>query len=178
MAQLRQQFLRQLSVTLAAASTPLIDIEGPETALATPYAEGTDHVIRERQVRQNEAGFVNIEMAAGLLVAGVTYDVEIWKRASSGAQKGLEAPLFPSGAAAAADPTLSRVVTTGILGNDANLPSILGGGIGSPDVPLLHVRADEFVRLRAVVPGGAIGPLLVTAKFDLGMNPADTNRLA
>ena len=178
MAQLRQQFMRQFAVTLAAADTTVVDILGPETALAAPYAENTDHVIRERQVRQNESGFVNITLAGALLAATITYDVEIWKRASSADQKGLEAPLFPSGAAAAANPTLSRVVVSGILGNDANLPFILGGPIGTPDVPLLHVRADEFVRLRAVVPGGAIGPALVTAKFDLGMNPADTNRLA
>ncbi len=178
MAQLRQQFLRNLTVTLAGASTTVVDILGPETDLATPYAEGTDHVIRERQVRQNESGYVNIDLGATLGVAGAVYDVEIWRRAASAAQKGLEAPLFPSGAPAAADPTLQRVVATGLAGDDAGLAAILGGGLASPDVPLLHVRAGEFVRLRAVVAGGAIGPAAIQAKFDLGINPNDTMRLA
>ncbi len=178
MAQLRQQFLRQMSVTLAAAGTTLVDVLGPETALSAPYAENSDHVIDPRQVRQNESGFVNITMAAGLLVAGVVYDVEIWTRGARAAQRGLETALFPSGALAATDPALKRVVATGILGNDANLVAILGGATGTPNVPMLSVRAGEFVRLRAVVAGGAIGPLALTAKFDLGMNPADTQRLA
>jgi len=183
MAQLRQQFLRQLAVTAAATSTTIADILGPETTLAAPYAENTDHVIRDRQVRQNEAGWVVIDGwdASVLDSANLTVDVEIWSRAASAAQKGLEAALFPSGATAAADPVLKRVVTTGVAGNSTALLAVFGGALGgadAKDVPVLHVRADEFVRLRIVNSSTALGPVTLSAKFDLGMNPNDTNRLA
>ena len=43
----------------------------------------------------------------------------------------------------------------------------------------LHLRADEFVRLRlTATAGGALGPVDLVAKFDLGGHPADTHRLA
>ena len=181
MAQLRQQFLRQLAVTAAATATTVVDILGPETATAAPYAENTDHVVDPRQVRQNEAGFMQIAGwdASALDDAALTVDVEVWSRGARAAQKGLEAPLFPSGAAAAADPVLKRVVATGILGNDVNLLEIFGGvTLITKNVPLIHVRADEFVRLRLVNTGAALGPVTLSVKYDLGMNPADTNRLA
>jgi len=183
MSVLRQQFLRRLVVDIAATpAVTLVDVFGPETPLEPPYAENTDHVIRGRQVRQNEAGFVVIELPATMLVADLTYDVEIWSRAASAAQKGLEAPLFPTGAAPAADPVLKRVVATGVIGNELSLPEILGGGfttaaLNEKDVPLLHVRADEFVRLRVANAAGALAAQQVVAKFDLGLNPADTNKL-
>lgn len=182
MAQLRQQFLRNLSVDLPDAATTLVDVVGPETPLAVPYAENTDHVVRERQVRQNEAGYVAIELAATMKVANTTYDVEIWRRASSAAQKGLEAPLFPSGAAAAADPVLRRVVATGLAGDSDALEAVLGGAtlaLADAHVPLLSVRADEFVRLRiANATGGALNSQNIQARFDLGINQNDTMRLA
>jgi hypothetical protein len=186
MATLRQQFTRKVTVnTLASPSTNLVDIMGPETALASPYAEGTDHVIRERQVRQNESGWVVIDGWGGAIATDdLTVDVEIWSRASSAAQKGLEAPLFPSGAAAAADPALKRVVASGLLGaaDSATIASIFGGGLGGvdiKDIPALHLRADEFVRLRlTATAGGALGPVDLVAKFDLGGHVGDTHRLA
>lgn len=185
MATLRQQFMRQVTVNVAAGpSTTLVDVLGPESPLATPYAENTDHVIEPRQVRQNEAGWVVIDGWAGsaLAIAGLLVDVEIWSRASRAAQKGLEAPLFPSGAAPAADPQLKRVVATGLAGDGTDLVSIFGGAFGGTpdkDVPALHVRADEFVRLRLnYAAGGALGPVTLSAKYDLGGHPGDTHRLA
>lgn len=187
MAQLRQQFLRQVAVTAAATATTVVDIVGPESAAAAPYAENTDHVVKERQVRQNEAGYLSVAgwASSALEDAALTVDVEIWSRGSTAAQKGLEAPLFPSGATAAADPVLKRVVATGVLGNDAELVRILGyrEENAAPDdiakdVPLLHVRADEMVRLRIVNSGAALGPVTLSAKYDLGINPNDTMRLA
>ena len=186
MSVLRQQFVRVVPVTTSASvSTTVVDVLGPQTATAVGFAENTDHVIRERQVRQNEAGWVVIDGWAGaLLTDDHNLDVEIWSQASSAAQKGLEAPLFPSGAAAAADPVLKRVVVSGLLGSTDTLAiaSVFGGGLGASDtkdIPALHLRADEFVRLRInTTAGGALGPVNLTAKFDLGLNPADTHRLA
>ena len=185
MAQLRQQFLRQLAVTAAATGTTVVDILGPESALAGPYAENADHVIDPRQVRQNEAGWLVVDGWDGSVLddAALTVDVEIWSRGARAAQKGLEAPLFPSGAAAAADPALKRVVASGVLGTSDALIAILGGKLGVAgssvrDVPMLHVRADEFVRMTLVNTGAALGPVTLSAKYDLGMNPADTQRLA
>ena len=182
MAQLRQQFLRQVAVpVILDTATLAVDVLGPESTLEPPYAENSDHVVRARQVRQNEAGFVQITGWDGSVLddPDVLLDVEIWKRAASAAQKGLEAPLFPSGAAAAADPVLQRVVATDLPGDGADLLSILGGATPpAKDVPLLHVRADEFVRLRITNnTGGNTTALTLSAKFDLGMNPVDTNRL-
>ena len=186
MAHLRQQFMRQTSVTAAATATTLVDLVGPETALAPPYAENTDHVVDPRQVRQNEAGWVVIDGWDGsaLDAAALTVDVEIWARASRAAQKGLEGPLFPSGAAAAADPVLKRVVASGLAGNDDALLAVFGGAaplgptLSSVDAPKLHLRADEFVRLRLVNAGGALGPVTLTAKYDLGNNPQGSSLLA
>jgi len=184
MATLRQQFMRQATLSVAAnPSVTVVDLLGPESPLQPPYAENTDHVVLPRQDRQNEAGFVVIDgWAAPFNVATVNVDVEIWERASNASQRGLDSALFPSGAAAPADPQLKRVVATGLLGDDtAAIDSILGGGLGgrdTKDVPLLHVRANEFVRLRVNNTGaGALGPITLTAKYDLGGHPGDTNRL-
>lgn len=185
MATLRQQFMRQATVNVAAGpSTTVVDLLGPESPLAPPYAENTDHVVEPRQVRQNESGWVVIDGWDGsaLAIAGLLVDVEIWSRASAAAQKGLEAPLFPSGAAPAADPQLKRVVSSGLAGNSGALLSVFGGGFGGvddKDVPAIHVRADEFVRLRlGYAAGGALGPVTLSAKYDLGGHPGDTHRLA
>jgi hypothetical protein len=120
-----------------------------------------------------------------LETADLTVDVEIWSRGNRAAQKGLEGPLFPSGAAPAADPALKRVVASGLSGDtatDTALLSILGGGFGGvdvKDVPALHVRADEFVKLRlTATAGAALGPVTLSAKYDLGGHPGDTHRLA
>lgn len=188
MSVLRQQFLRQTAVNTAASpSVTLVDLVGPETALETPYAENTDHVERVRQNRQNESGWVVIDGWTGstLATANLTVDVEIWERASAAAQKGLETALFPSGAAAPADPFLKRVVATGILGNSTDLTSVFGGAnplgpvLSNLDTPKLHVRAGEFVRLRlTATAGGALGPVTLTAKYDLGNNPQGSSLLA
>jgi hypothetical protein len=77
---------------------------------------------------------------------------------------------------------LKRVVATAVPGNDTKLQSIFGGafgGVDEKDVPLLHVRAGEFVRLRLTLSaGGPLGPVTLDAKYDLGIHPGDTNRLA
>ena len=182
MAQLRQQFLRRTSVTAAATSVTLVDLVGPESDLASPYAEGSDHVVAPRQVRQNESGWVVIDGWDGSALdsANLTVDVEVWSRASSGAQKGLSSALFPSGAAVAADPVLKRVVASGIPGNSDDILAVFGGGHGTSDLrnkPLIHVRADEFVRLRLTNAAGALGPVVLTAKYDLGLSPADNDRV-
>lgn len=181
MSVLRQQFAQTLAVTVAAAETLEVDLFGPESPLSPPYAENTDHVVEPRQVRQNEAGWVVVDGFTNLAVATTTVDVEIWARAATAAQRNIEGPLFPSGAAAAADPALKRAVASGLVGNSPILASILGGGLGgvdAKDVPALHLRADEFVKLR--ITNGAGGPLSDTllAKYDLGGNPGDTHRLA
>jgi len=180
MSVLRQQFLRQVAVTAAATpAVTTVNIFGPESPLESPYAENTDHVIRDRQVRQNEAGWVVIDGwdASVLDAAALGVTVEIWSRASASAQKGLEAPLFPSGAAVAADPVLKRVVASAVPGNSTALVGIFGGviagGVGTKDIPLLSVRADEFVRLTITNTGGALGPVTLSAKYNLGPNPAD-----
>jgi len=188
MATLRQQFVRQTSVTTAASpSVNLVDLVGPETALAPPYAENSDHVVEPRQVRQNEAGWVVVAGWDGsaLDTANLTVDVEIWSRGATASQKGLEAPLFPSGAAAAADPQLKRVVATGLAGNSADLLSVFGGAaplgptLSSVDAPKLHLRAGEFVRLRlTATAGAALGPVVLTAKYDLGSHPQGSSLLA
>lgn len=183
MAQLRQVFYRQTAVTAGANGTTLVDLVGPETALADPFAEGTDHVVRDRQVRQNESGWFSLSGwdSSALDASALTIDVEVWSRASSAAQKGLEAPLFPSGAAAVADPVLKRVVVSGMAGNDDDLLEIYGGASLLPEdqnVPQIHLRADEFVRLRIVNSSSALGPVTLIAKYDLGLNPADNMRRA
>lgn len=183
MAQLRQQFIRQIAVTAAATSTTTVDIFGPESTLAPAYAENTDHVIKDRQNRQNESGFAVIDGwdTSALDAAALTVSIEIWSRAAASPQKGLDGALFPSGATAAANPVLKRVVVNGLAGNDDGLLSAFGGGFGGTpdkDVPLLAVRADEFIRLVIVNSAGALGPVTLSVKYDLGMNPADTNRLA
>jgi hypothetical protein len=187
MSTLRQQFARKVVVNTAASpSVTEVDIFGPESALAPPYAENTDHVVEPRQVRQNEAGWVVVDgwSASALAVDDQTVDIEIWRRGSNAAQRGLDAPLFPSGAAAAADPSLKRVVASGLLGaaDTALIESMLGGSLGgvdNKDVPALHLRADEFVKIRlTATAGAALGPVTLSAKFDLGGNPGDTHRLA
>jgi hypothetical protein len=186
MSVLRQQFLRQTAVTAAATSTTLVDLVGPESPQETPYAENTDHVIRARQNRQNEAGWCVIAGWDGsnLDDANLTVDVEIWERASAAAQKGLEGALFPSGAAAPSDPFLKRAVATGLLGNSDDLLSVFGGAaplgpaLSSLDAPKLHLRANEFVRLRLANAAGALGPVTLTAKYDLGNHPQGSSLLA
>lgn len=182
MSVLRQQFLRQVAVTAAAADVTPVDIFGPESPLETPFAEGTDHVVRERAARQNEAGWVTIDgwRASALAVPALLVDVEIWSRGSASAQRGMSAPYYPTGAAAAADPVLKRVVASGVAGDSAALLAIFGVGYSgvatstsTKNVPALHVRADEFVRLRLTNPGGALGPVTLSAKYDLGHHPAD-----
>ena len=183
MSVLRQQFMQSLALSVPAGETLDADLFGPESPLAPPYAENTDHVVEPRQVRQNEAGWVVVDgwSGSGLAAATTSVDVEIWSRASAAAQRNIEGPLFPSGAAAAADPVLKRVVASGLAGDDAALLAVLGGGFGgvdAKDVPALHVRADEYVKLR--VTNGAGGALTadLRAKYDLGGNPGDTHRLA
>jgi hypothetical protein len=116
--------------------------------------------------------------------AALTVDVEIWERASNAAQRGLDGPLFPSGATAASDPFLKRVVATGIAGNSDDLLSVFGGALplgptlSSVDAPKLHVRANEFVKLRITNSGGALGPVTLTAKYDLGNHPQGSSLLA
>lgn len=186
MSLLRQQFVRQTSVTAAATSVTVADLLGPETALAAPYAENTDHVVDPRQVRQNEAGWVVVDGWDGsaLDAAALTVDVEIWSRGARAAQKNLAAPLFPSGATAASDPMLKRVVATGLLGNSEALTAVFGGEdplgptLSSVDAPKLHLRADEFIRLRLTNSGAALGPVILTAKYDLGNNPQGSSLLA
>ena len=186
MSVLRQQFLRQTPVTAAASTTTLADLLGPESALETPYAENTDHVIRPRQNRQNEAGWVVISgwQASALDASALTVDVEIWERASAAAQKGLDTALFPSGATAPADPFLKRVVASGIAGDSDDLLSVFGGAaplgatLSSVDAPKIHVRAGEFVRLRILNSSTALGPVTLTAKYDLGNNPQGSSLLA
>lgn len=185
MSVLRQQFLRQTSVTVAASpAVTTVDLVGPETTLAHGYAEGTDHVVDPRQVRQNEAGWVVIDGWDGsaLDAAALTVDVEIWSRGARAAQKNMPAPLFPSGATVASDPFLKRTVATGIAGNSDDLLAVFGGGLGatlsSVDAPKLHLRADEFVRLRIANSAGALGPVVLTAKYDLGNTPKGSSLLA
>ncbi len=183
MSVLRQQFTRQTAVVAIASDTTIVDLFGPQSLLETPYAENTDHVIRARQNRQNESGWVLIDGWDGSSLddAALTVDVEIWERASAAAQKGLEDALFPSGADASADPFLKRVVATGILGNSDDLLAVFGGSLGatlsSVDAPKLHVRAGEYVRLRIVNSGGELTGTL-TAKYDLGNNPQGSSLLA
>jgi hypothetical protein len=184
MSVLRQQFGTTLSITSTDGETEEFDLFGPESALAPPYAENSDHVVIPRQVRQNEAGWVVIDgwNGSALAVANMTVDIEIWARGSSAAQRGLEAPLFPSGAAAAADPSLKRVVASGLGGTDALIDSLFGGALGgqdSKDVPAVHLRAEVLVKIRlANATGGDIGPVVLVAKYDLGGNVGDTHRLA
>ena len=183
MSVLRQQFAQTLVASVPAATTLEFNLFGPESPLAPPYAEGTDHVIDPRQVRQNEAGWVVIDglTGGGLANAAVFFDVEIWQRGAASAQRNLEAPLFPSGAAAAADPSLKRAVASALAGNSALLASIFGGSLGgttSKDVPALHLRADEFVKLRVNNTTGGVLLDTLLAKYDLGGSPGDTHRLA
>lgn len=181
MSVLRQSFAQTLAVTVLNGTTVEADLFGPETPLSPPYAENSDHVVEPRQVRQNEAGWVVVDGLTNLAVATVTFDVEIWARKQQAAQKNLEGPLFPSGATPASDPYLKRAVASGLAGNSALLASVLGGGLGGTpdkDVPLLHVRADEYVKLR--ITNGSGGDLSDTllAKYDLGLNPQSSNFLA
>ena len=179
MSVLRRQFLRQVSVTTGAApSTTLVDVTGPESAQETPYAEGTDYVTRLRQPLQNNAGWVVIDGWDGsaLDTADLTVDVEIWSRETIPHGRNVQAPMFPNGSADAASPLLKRVVATGVRGNSAALPAILGGAFGGDegkDKPALYVNADEFVRLRlTATAGNALGPVTLSAKFDLGQHPS------
>lgn len=181
MSVLRQQFGRATSVTVNNGVTGEADLFGPESPLAPPYAENTDHVVEPRQVRQNEAGWAVIDGWTNFAVSTVTVDIEIWERKAAAAQRNLEAPLFPSGATAAADPQLKRVVASALAGDDALVTSLFGGGLGgvdNKDVPALHLRADEFIKLR--ITNGSGGNLTDTlrVKYDLGGNPGDTHRLA
>lgn len=187
MSVLRQQFVRTTSVTVAASpNVTVVDLLGPETALASPYAEGSDHVVDPRQVRQNEAGWAVVDgwFGSALAVAALTVDVEIWSRGSTAAQRNMQAPLFPSGAAVAADPVLKRVVATGLAGNGEGITAVFGGEdplgatLSSVDAPKLHLRADEFVRLRIANTGALVGPVVLTAKYDLGNNPKGSSLLA
>lgn len=184
MSVLRQQFAQDIAVTVIDATTEVVDLFGPISPLATPYAENTDHVTEPRQTRQNESGWVVVDGWDGsaLDVATVTLDVEIWSQASRASQRNVEAALFPSGATAPTDPMLKRVVATGLLGNSATVLAVFGGGLGGNDVkdiPALHLRADEFVRLSITnASGGDLGPVTLSAKYDLGGNPGDTHRLA
>jgi len=181
MSVLRQQFAQTLVASVPDATTLEFDLFGPESPLAPPYAENTDHVTEPRQVRQNEAGWVVIDGLSNLAVPTVTFDVEIWQRGAASAQRNLQAPLFPSGAAPAADPSLKRAVATGLVGDSTLLPSILGGGLGgvdTKDVPALHLRADEFVKLRITNGSGGLLADTFLAKYDLGGSPGDTHRLA
>ena len=75
---------------------------------------------------------------------------------------------------------LKRVVASGIPGNSDDILAVFGGGHGTSDLrnkPLIHVRADEFVRLRLTNAAGALGPVVLTAKYDLGLSPADNDRV-
>jgi len=184
MSVLRQQFVQQTAVTAAATATTVVDLFGPESPLQAPYAENTDHVVRERQNRQNESGWVLIDGWDGSALdsSDLTVDVEIWSRPATAAQKGLEDALFPSGATQPSDPMLKRVVAEGIAGDDDALLAVFGGSLGATlsnvDAPKLHVRADEFVRLRIVNAAGALGPVTLTAKYDLGRNPNESSLTA
>jgi hypothetical protein len=183
----RTQFVRTVAVTAAATpNVTTVDILGPETTLSAPYAEGTDHVIDPRQVRQNEAGWVVIGGwdATALDAAALTVDVEIWSRGARAAQRNQQTALFPSGATVPSDPYLKRIVATGLAGNSDALFSALGGAaplgatLSSVDAPKLKVGAGEFVRLRIANSAGALGPVTLTAKFDLGNNPQGSSLLA
>jgi hypothetical protein len=116
--------------------------------------------------------------------AALTVDVEIWSRGAQASQRNMSAPLFPSGAAAAADPMLKRVVATGLAGNSEALTAVFGGDdplgptLSSVDAPKLHLRAGEFVRLRIANSGAALGPVVLTAKYDLGNTPQGSSLLA
>src|SRR3990167_933810 len=127
---LATQFLRRTAVTLLnAPATPTeVDIFGPESTTEPPYAENVDHVVRARQVRQNEAGFAVVDLPATLVAANVFLrGVEIWLRQSLPGQRGISGPLFPSGAApASSQPVLKRVVFADAANNTAtNLVAVL-----------------------------------------------------
>ena len=186
MSVLATQFLRRTAATLlnAPAAPTEVDIFGPESETETPYAENTDHVIRPRQLRQNEAGFVIVDLPAAFVNANIFLrGVEIWSRNSIPFQRGLGTAMFPTGAAVAASPMLKRTVFASTANDTpttlAATLSILGGTLtgsdATKDTPALKVNADEFVKLRLFNNTG--GPLTDTidSKFDLGRAAVNTS---
>lgn len=187
MSVLRQTFLRQTTASFPNAAATTVDILGPESTTADPYAEGTDHVVAPRQVRQNEAGWAVVDLPTGLEAANIFLrGVEIWSRQVQAVQSGLSAALFPSGATAGGtSPVLKRVVFSSTANdtptNGTNVVAILGGTLNTTatlSLPRLHVRADEFIRVTLFNNSGApINNAVITTKFDLGLNPASSDIL-
>jgi len=177
----RTNFLRRQSVTIPNNGSVTFDVEGPSSPAEPPYAEGTDHVTRLRQLRENESGNVRIGLDATLGVAATLIDsIEIWARNSVG-QSGLSAPLFPSGATPSANGAAYMIrsvfsATPGVPSNDAQALTILGGVLNNDatkDTPGIWLEADQMVRITLTdTAGGGDVTGDVTAKYDLGLNPA------
>jgi len=186
MSVLATQFLRRTTVTLlnAPAAPTEVDIFGPESGTEPPYAENTDHVIRPRQIRQNEAGFVVIDLPGAFVNANIFLrGVEVYSRNSIPMQRGLGTAMFPSGAATPSSPMLKRQIFSSSANDTpttlAAILSILGGTLtgsdATKDTPAIKVNADEFVKLRLFNNTGGPVTDTIDSKFDLGRAAVNTS---
>lgn len=177
MSVIRTQYMERQTISLPSSGTLVVDVNGPTSPAETPYAEGTDHVTKKRQLRENESGIVYIDIEGAVNVSTTFVDaVEIWNRGDPD-QTGLTPALFPTGADLASAPYKVRDVFTGSAPlNSAALKTIFGGTLDddtTKHTPALSLQANQYVRitLRETAGGGDLAGT-VTAKFDLGLNPA------
>lgn len=178
MSVIRTQFMERQDISLPSNGTLTVDVNGPVTTPPEPpYAEGTDHVIKKRQLRENESGIVYIDFSGAAVVATTLVTaVEIWNRGDPD-QTGLTPSLFPTGAALANAPYKVRDVFTGSAPiTDAALRALFGGTLDddtTKHTPALSLQANQYVRITlSETAGGGDLAGVVTAKYDLGLNPA------
>lgn len=190
MSAVRTQYVTQTTATITAgpAVSTVVDIVRPETAAGVPYCENTDYVTEPRQVTQNESGMVAIEIPSTFAIAALLLTrVDVYQSYYP-AQTGLGSAMFPSGSTPPSNgqPTLVRSVfqsTAGLAMNDAKIPSILGavpGGsftLNSPAFPGIELLHGQFVKLTILNTAGAVGPAVITAKYDLGVNAVEYRKL-
>jgi len=187
---LQTQGIQQaVAVTLpnAPAAPTGIDIPRPTSKPAEPaYAEGTDHVVRETFLREEEAGHVVIDLPSVFIAANVFLSKLQIKKLLPAAQKGLQDPssaFFPTGAPT--DATLVRTLfdDAGAMSLPTNADAVrdllgnLRSGATVRSFPGITLRAGEFVHMELYNnSGGPLGPATINAVYKLGLNQADTGK--
>ena len=190
MSAIRTQYITQTSATITAGPgvETVVDIVRPETDPGVPYSENTDYVTRERQFDQNESGMVVVEMPSALAIAALLLKKVEVMQSYFPAQTGLPSAYFPTGSTPASngEPTVVRThfeSTAGLAMNSPQLPAIVGavaGGtflLANPAFPGISLQSGQFLRLTIENTNVAVGPAVIAAKYDLGVNAVEYRKL-
>ncbi len=183
----RTQGIERTLVSFPDVTTTTFDLPRPQTTPQDPpYAELTDHLNKNQNLREFEAGHVVVDFASTLAVASVFLDKVEVRKLLPAAQKGVATPgnaLFPTGSPT--DETLVRTLidragANDLLLSDSAVLDFFGNAKTGNTVrsfPGVTLRAGEFLRISIRNnSGGALNNQAITATYKLGLNQQDTGK--